>query len=38
MLDQLVRRMKKLPGVWFSTCEETATWCLKHFPARRLTS
>lgn len=38
MLDQLIRRMKKLPGVWFSTCEETATWCLKHFPARRLTS
>jgi peptidoglycan/xylan/chitin deacetylase (PgdA/CDA1 family) len=38
MLDQFIRRMKKLPGVWFSTCEETATYCLKHFPARRLTS
>ncbi len=38
MLDQFIRRMKKLPGVWFSTCEETARHCLKYFPARRLTS
>ena len=38
MLDRLIRRMKKLPGVWFSTCEETARHCLKRFPARRLTS
>ncbi len=38
MLDQLIRRMKRLPGVWFSTCEQTANWCLTHFPARRLTS
>jgi peptidoglycan/xylan/chitin deacetylase (PgdA/CDA1 family) len=38
MLDQFIRRMKRLPGVWFATCEETASWCLKQFPARRLTS
>jgi peptidoglycan/xylan/chitin deacetylase (PgdA/CDA1 family) len=38
MLDQFIRRMKKLPGVWFATCEDTAGHCLKHFPARRLTS
>ena len=38
MLDQLIRRMKKLPGVWFATCEETARHCLTHFPARRLAS
>ena len=38
MLDQFIRRMRKLPGVWFATCEETARWCLKHYPARRLTA
>ena len=38
MLDQFIRRMKRLPDVWFSTCEETARHCLKHYPARRLAS
>ena len=33
MLDRLIERMKTLPGVWFSTCEEVARHCLTHFPA-----
>jgi peptidoglycan-N-acetylglucosamine deacetylase len=27
MLDRLVSRMKALPGVWFGTHAEVATWC-----------
>lgn len=32
MLDRLITRMKTLPGVWFSTCEEVARHCLDAFP------
>jgi peptidoglycan-N-acetylglucosamine deacetylase len=28
MLDQLITRMKALPGVWFATCEDVARHCL----------
>jgi peptidoglycan-N-acetylglucosamine deacetylase len=28
MLDRLIVRMKTLPGVWFSTCEQVARHCL----------
>ena len=28
MLDRLITRMKALPGVWFSTCEQVARHCL----------
>lgn len=28
MLDRLITRMKTLPGVWFSTCEQVARHCL----------
>jgi len=38
MLDQFIRRIKTMPGVWFSTCEETAAHCVKQYPPRRLTS
>jgi hypothetical protein len=33
MLDRLITRMKKLPGVWFPTCEEVARHCLTNFSA-----
>jgi peptidoglycan/xylan/chitin deacetylase (PgdA/CDA1 family) len=29
MLERLIIEMKKMPGVWFSTCEELARYCLK---------
>lgn len=29
MLDRLLTRMKKRPGVWFATCEQVARHCLK---------
>lgn len=32
MLDRLIARMKTLPGVWFSTCEDVARHCLETFP------
>ena len=32
MLNQLVLRMKTLPGVWFPTCEDVARHCLAHHP------
>lgn len=32
MLDELITRMKKLPGVWFPTSEALARHCLKNFP------
>lgn len=38
MLDQLIRRMKTLPGVWFATCEDVAHHCLANFPPHRLPS
>jgi peptidoglycan/xylan/chitin deacetylase (PgdA/CDA1 family) len=28
MLDQLIARMKELPGVWFASCEDVARHCL----------
>ncbi|TWE28799.1 polysaccharide deacetylase family protein [Prauserella muralis] len=28
MLDQLITRMKELPGVWFASCEEVVRHCL----------
>ena len=33
MLDRLINEMKKMPGVWFPTCEELALYCLENFPA-----
>jgi peptidoglycan/xylan/chitin deacetylase (PgdA/CDA1 family) len=32
MLDELITRMKKLPGVWFPSSEELARHCLENFP------
>jgi peptidoglycan/xylan/chitin deacetylase (PgdA/CDA1 family) len=32
MLDRLITRMQSLPGVWFTTCEALARYCLEHFP------
>jgi peptidoglycan/xylan/chitin deacetylase (PgdA/CDA1 family) len=32
MLDRLITEMKKMPGVWFPTCEEMARYCLDNFP------
>lgn len=32
MLDQLIRRMKSSPGVWFPTCEQLARHCLETSP------
>ena len=32
MLDRLFSRMKKLPGVWFATCEDVARHCLQRSP------
>lgn len=36
LLDQLIGRMKQLPGVWFPTCAEVAQYCVQRFPPRRL--
>ncbi len=36
MLDQLIVRMKSLPGVWFPTCEQVALYCLEKFPPKTL--
>jgi peptidoglycan/xylan/chitin deacetylase (PgdA/CDA1 family) len=33
MLDRLIQRMKRLPGVWFPTCEQVARHCLAAYPA-----
>ena len=33
MLDRLIAEMKKLPGVWFPTCEEMARYCIGGYPA-----
>ena len=35
MLDRFITRMQTLPGVWFTTCEELARYCLEHFPPPR---
>lgn len=35
MLDRLIRRMKKLPGVWMPTCESVARHCLDRHPSKR---
>ena len=32
MLERFIFEMKKMPGVWFCTCEEMARYCLEHFP------
>jgi len=32
MLQKLIEEMKQSPGVWFSTCEELARYCIKRFP------
>lgn len=32
MLDRLIGRMKTLPGVWFTTCEQVARHCLTNHP------
>ncbi len=34
MLDRLIERMKRLPGVWFPTCEQVARHCIAAHPAR----
>jgi peptidoglycan/xylan/chitin deacetylase (PgdA/CDA1 family) len=34
MLDRLIARMKRLPGVWFPTCEQIARHCLAHGSVR----
>src|SRR5262249_45692945 len=34
MLDRLIERMKRLPGVWFPTCEQVARHCLAAHPPR----
>jgi hypothetical protein len=34
MLDRLIERMKRLPGVWFPTCEQVARHVLSVHPAR----
>lgn len=34
MLERLIVRMKRVPGVWFATCEQVATHCLERFPLR----
>ena len=31
MLDQLITRMKSMPGVWFPTCEQVARHCLENY-------
>jgi peptidoglycan/xylan/chitin deacetylase (PgdA/CDA1 family) len=31
MLDRLIAGMKKMPGVWFPTCEEIARYCIDKF-------
>ncbi|MES2532275.1 MAG: polysaccharide deacetylase family protein [Pseudomonadota bacterium] len=36
MLDELIRRMKTLDGVWFPTCETVARYCLDTYPPRKL--
>jgi hypothetical protein len=33
MLDRLIERMKRLPGVWFPTCEQVARHVLAAHPA-----
>ena len=33
MLDRLIARMKRLPGVWFPTCEQVARHVLAAHPA-----
>ena len=35
MLDRFITPMKALPGIWFTTCEELARYCLEHFPPPR---
>jgi peptidoglycan/xylan/chitin deacetylase (PgdA/CDA1 family) len=32
VLDRFITYMQSLPGVWFTTCEELARYCLEHFP------
>jgi len=32
MLERLIIEMKKMPGVWFSTCEDMARFCIDRFP------
>jgi peptidoglycan-N-acetylglucosamine deacetylase len=36
MLDELISRMKKVPGVWFPTCEIVARYCLENFPPKNV--
>ena len=32
MLDRLITHIKAMPGVWITTCEELARYCLAHYP------
>lgn len=32
MLDRFISKMRALPGVWLTTCEELARYCLAHYP------
>jgi peptidoglycan-N-acetylglucosamine deacetylase len=34
MLDKLLFEIKSYPGVWFCTCQDLATYCIKNFPPR----
>lgn len=34
LLERLIVDMKRVPGVWFATCEEVANYCLDRFPPR----
>ena len=34
MLDRLIERMQRLPGVWFPTCEQVARHCIANYPVR----
>lgn len=36
MLERLITQMQTLPGVWWTTCEELARYCIEQFPPPRV--
>jgi peptidoglycan/xylan/chitin deacetylase (PgdA/CDA1 family) len=38
MIEKLIFEMKQLPGVWFTTCEELAKYCIRQFPPPKLSN
>jgi peptidoglycan/xylan/chitin deacetylase (PgdA/CDA1 family) len=32
MIERLIQAMKKMPGVWFPTCEALARYCIERYP------